>query len=117
KGYPKRKCEVTIAESPLYLKCYNAILMVIEETLVHEGNRITFEWHDADTFDDLPWEECTQVYGICVRNDGKVGLVTYDDSPDNLAGGSIEHEEDGDIDTALKREIKEELNAQVLRWL
>lgn len=90
--------------------------MIITENITLDGNQITFEWHDTDSFDELPWKECSQIYSVCVRPDNLIGLVTYDEARTNLPGGSIEHEIDTDFNAALRREINEELNSEVLTW-
>ena len=59
---------------------------------------------------DLDW---CQVYAVG-NLDGKVPIVKYPHAKDNLPGGGVRDGED--VEQALKREVKEELNMQVKSW-
>lgn len=70
-------------------------------------------WFDLDG--ELPNLNWTQVY-VVGDVDGMVPVIYYDDgvTPDNLPGGRFEPGET--VDQALRREIEEEINHEVLSW-
>jgi 8-oxo-dGTP pyrophosphatase MutT (NUDIX family) len=75
---------------------------------------IAIEWFDIksnDQLPDLPW---SQVYAIGNLND-RVRVVMYAHDPQSLPGGTVEPGET--IDAVLRREMQEELNARVVKWM
>jgi hypothetical protein len=59
----------------------------------HKGNIFTFEYFDADSFDDLDKSKCTQTYGVCFY-DGKIVLGYSGGRKEyGLIGGTIEEGE------------------------
>ena len=75
---------------------------------------ITYElaYEDADSFDHLPQEQCTQVYGLCFC-DGQLVIGFGGKKNDwGLIGGTIEEGETF-LDT-LHREIQEESNMKII---
>lgn len=73
------------------------------------------EYFDADDFNSLPIEQCSQVYGVCFLGDR---IIIVRDGPTNqwsLPGGTIEKGET--IERALARELLEETNTKLLRWI
>ena len=77
------------------------------------ADEIKVEWFDIknkEEIPDLPW---AQVYAVGDL-DGKAPVVFYDDAKDNLPGGHVESEES--LEQTLLREIKEELNCEVIEW-
>jgi len=94
--------------------------MQIKSTLTNEytgksGVKYIFEYHDADSFDDLDKNKCTQTYGACFCGDKLV--VGYGGQKQNwgLIGGTIE--KGGIFEETLKREIQEESNMEILSCL
>ena len=79
------------------------------------GVAYIFEYSDADSFDELPKEKCTQTYGVCFC-DGKM-IIGYGGQKQSwgLIGGTIEKGET--FEETLKRELKEESNMEVLSSL
>lgn len=88
--------------------------MNIKSSFEYGGNTYGVEWYDADNFDDLPYEQCNQVYAIAYNEDDKVVLVTYDNDHTNLPGGGIENGES--YEQTLRRELLEEINCEVIDW-
>ncbi|MEI6304652.1 MAG: NUDIX domain-containing protein [Candidatus Taylorbacteria bacterium] len=73
------------------------------------------EYSDTDSFDDLDYDLCRQVYGICFCEDKLV--IGYGGQKKNwgLIGGTIEKGET--FEQTLRREIKEESNMEVLEFM
>lgn len=88
--------------------------MVISAKLVWSGKECSLEYHDADTFTDLPKLKITQAYGVCFC-DGKllIGQRAKNGAWGHLGGGVAEGESP---EQALKREIQEESNMEVLAF-
>ncbi|MFA5894472.1 MAG: NUDIX domain-containing protein [Candidatus Shapirobacteria bacterium] len=86
--------------------------------LLWGGERYKLEYTDLDSFDELPYEKCVQVYGVCFMEDKIVighGRTSKTDSGWNLIGGHIEKGET--FEQTLRREIKEESNMELLNYL
>lgn len=79
----------------------------------YSGVEYTLEYSDADSFDDLDYSFCRQVYGVCFCDNQMV--IGYGGQKHNwgLIGGTIEKGET--FEQTLGREIKEESNMEVLR--
>jgi len=81
----------------------------------YEGDLITVKWFDIHEKSKIPadikWE---QIY-VIGNYDNKVPIVMYDDKNDNLPGGHVELGES--LEEAMRREIKEELNMDVISWV
>ncbi len=79
------------------------------------GNTYSLEYFESDSFEHLPFEDCTQCYGIAWLDD-KFIVVNNITKPGSWTpvGGSIEPGEHPD--EALVREIKEESNMKVLSF-
>lgn len=80
-----------------------------------ENRRVNVQWYDIAAKTDLPDVKWHQVYAVG-DVDGLVPIVHYAEAPkgDNLPGGKFETGET--IDEALKREMVEELNYQLISW-
>ena len=76
------------------------------------GVKYIFEYHDADSFENLDKEKCRQVYGVCLC-EGKM-VIGYGGQKQNwgLIGGTIEEGET--FEETLKREIQEEANMELI---
>jgi len=81
----------------------------------NSGVKYTFEYCDADSFDELDKTKCTQTYGVCFLDDKM--LIVYGGNKHDwgLVGGTIEKGES--LEETLKREIQEESNMEVLSFL
>lgn len=78
----------------------------------NSDDKFVFEYQDADSFDHLEYEKCKQVYGVCFCN-GKLVIGYGGHKKDwGLIGGTIEKGET--FEEALRREIKEESNMEIL---
>lgn len=91
--------------------------MKIIEKFTHDPT-VTFEYSDADSFDDLDPILCRQSYGICFYENKLVIVFGYFGGKEDewgFPGGRIEKGET--FEDALRREIKEESNMEVLSFL
>jgi len=72
-----------------------------------------FEYHEVDSFEDLPRDEITQCYAVAFHSEKIV--IVHNEKRDTwgLVGGSTEEGET--IEETLIREIKEESNMAVLK--
>lgn len=89
--------------------------MDLKTRFLSDGKEFHVEYHDADSFDALPTEKITQVYGICFCN-GKllIGRRVRNGTWGHLGG----HPEKGEtLEQALRREIQEESNMRVVDFL
>lgn len=86
--------------------------MIINSELIFDGEKYQLEYHDADSFVNLPADRCKQVYGVCFYQD-KIVIGKRKKGSWGLIGGSIEKGET--FDQAFTREIKEESNMRVLK--
>lgn len=64
--------------------------MVIKSENDWEGENTLIEYHDSDSFEDLPRERCKQVYGVCFAGDKIVIGKRVRNGNWGLIGGSIE---------------------------
>ena len=78
------------------------------------GREFTYEYHDADSFDDLPTDSCTQCYGVCFYEGKMVIGFGGNKKSWGLIGGTIEPGET--FEETLRREIKEESNMEILSF-
>lgn len=85
--------------------------MVITSQITTIKGEFTAEYHDDDNFNHLPYEQCTQSYGVCFYQGLIILAKTIKDSW-ILPGGTIEPGET--FEQALIREIHEEANMKVL---
>ncbi|HXR49662.1 MAG TPA: NUDIX domain-containing protein [Verrucomicrobiae bacterium] len=88
--------------------------MVIKSELLYEGRLFRLEYRDCDSFDELPRELITQVYGVCFLGDQL--LIVHNGKKDTwgFAGGTTEPGET--IEQTLVREVREESNMRVISW-
>lgn len=71
-------------------------------------NKVKFVWHEAEQPEG---REFTRVHAVLVMPDGRV-LVRYKNGEARITGGRIDPE-DVDMESALKREVLEEINCVV----
>jgi len=88
--------------------------MRINETMIYLGKKYPLIYEDKDDFKDLPYEKCTQVYGVCFYKDKVVLGFSRTMKKWSLLGGTIEPGEK--IEDTLLREVKEESNMEVLKY-
>ena len=90
-------------------------MQITEEFIGYSGVKYALEYKDADSFDDLDYSKCTQVYGVCYYENKLV--VGFGGKKKNwgLIGGTIESGEK--FEETLIREIKEESNMNVLSYV
>lgn len=87
--------------------------LTIKSHFIYKDERHDVEFYEIqdNNIPQLPW---TQIY-IVGNLEGKVPIVKYQKSRDNLPGGGIEAGET--LDEAVNREVEEELNMKVLSWM
>jgi len=90
-------------------------MSIIQNYKGRSGVEYIFEYSDVDFFDDLDYNLCQQVYGVCFYEDKMV--IGYGGKKQDwgLIGGTIEKGET--FEQTLKREIQEESNMEVLKCL
>ncbi len=93
--------------------------MSIKNSIINkDGSVWNFEYFDCDDFSNLDTSKCTQCYAVCFVEDegGKIAIV-HNGKKDTwgLIGGTIEKGEN--FNDTLKREIHEEGNIEVLKYL
>jgi 8-oxo-dGTP pyrophosphatase MutT (NUDIX family) len=88
---------------------------ITNEYTGHSGVKYIFDYSDCDDFSFLPYDQCTQTYGVCFYEDKMI--IGYGGAKQawGLIGGSIEKGET--FDQTFEREIKEESNMKVLKKL
>ncbi|MBU2577485.1 NUDIX hydrolase [Patescibacteria group bacterium] len=89
---------------------------ILNSTLIWRGNKYQIKYIDANTFDDLPYDRCQQVYGVCFYKDKMVIVKGESGSEEKgwgLVGGHIENGET--FEETLTREVQEETNMKVLK--
>ena len=86
-----------------------------EDYIGMNGVKYIFDYSDSDSFGDLEYFKCRQVYSVCLCG-GKM-VIGYGGQKMNwgLIGGTIENGET--FEQTLKREIREESNMEVLKFL
>ena len=89
--------------------------MKINTSIDWEGKVYKIEYEDMDDFSSLSMELCTQVYGVCFIGNEMVVVRNGLRNTWGLPGGSIEKGET--IEQTFKREMKEEANVEVLKWV
>lgn len=86
----------------------------ITSELIWRGNKYKLEYADSNGFDNLPYESCQQVYGVCFVKD-EIVIVLGESGADGkgwgLVGGHIEKGET--YEQTLRREVQEETNMAV----
>ncbi|MFA5125190.1 MAG: NUDIX domain-containing protein [Patescibacteria group bacterium] len=88
-------------------------MQIINKAVIGSRSCI-IEYNDTDDFSSLPYDLCTQVYGVCFYED-KI-IVVHEGKRDiwMLAGGSIESGET--YEQTLRREVQEESNMEIITW-
>lgn len=80
------------------------------------GIKYLIEYQDTDDFSVLPYEKCTQCYGVCFTGNNDMVIVYHGEKKHwGLVGGTIESGET--FDQTLIREILEESNMKVIKYV
>ncbi len=89
-------------------------IKIIEKYKGFSGVEYQFEYEDLDSFDNLDYSLCKQVYGVCFC-DNKI-VIGYGGHKKTwgLIGGTIEKGET--FEETFKREIIEESNMEIVSW-
>jgi len=87
--------------------------MVINSQMVWEGKTYKLRYEDLDSFGNLPYEKCRQVYGVCFYKDKMVIGFGGKKADWGLIGGTIGKGES--FEETLVREIVEESNMKVVK--
>ncbi len=93
-------------------------MKITKATVESSGVVYKLRYSDHDGFDHLPYKQCKQVYGVCFYNDNMVVVYSTNDRKGNiwnLPGGTKEKGET--YERTLIREIQEETNMRVLKYL
>lgn len=88
---------------------------ITEHYIGKSGVEYIFEYSDADSFEHLPYELCRQTYAVCFCDDKMVIVHNGKHKTWGLVGGTIEEGES--FKETLHREIVEESNMEVIKFL
>lgn len=88
---------------------------LVSEYIGHAGVKYIFEYFDADSFDNLDYDLCKQTYAVCLYDDRMVIVYQGSKKTWGLVGGTVEKGET--FEQTLKREIKEESNMEVIKFI
>lgn len=89
--------------------------MLVETYKGNSGVEYIFEYHDADSFENLELSLCRQAYGVCFDGDKMVIVFNGKKNIWGLVGGTVEEGET--LEQTLQREIREESNMEVISFL
>ncbi|HBH17039.1 MAG: hypothetical protein UV57_C0003G0007 [Parcubacteria group bacterium GW2011_GWD2_43_10] len=89
--------------------------MVIKAKIIWGGKEHSIEYHDADSFLELPADKITQAYGVCFVDDKIVIGLRGAKQTWGIIGGTVEPGETPE--QTLIREVQEESNMRVLKYL
>jgi len=89
--------------------------IITETHTTKSGKRCTFEYRDADSFSDLEYKKCRQVYGVSFYGEKMVIAFNGRKKTWGLLGGKIDPGET--FEQTLAREVREESNMNVLSGL
>lgn len=86
--------------------------------LIYLGEKYILEYRDCDNFDNLPYKNCKQVYGVCFVNN-KIVIVFGENEIGSkgwgLVGGHVEKGEN--FEETLMREVREETNMKMVKCI
>lgn len=80
----------------------------------NEGKIYKFAYYELANYERLEADKIQQIYGVCFYQDQMVVVLNGKKGTWGLVGGKPEEGES--IEQALRREVKEESNMQVLKW-
>jgi len=90
-------------------------MKIIENITWGDGVEYIFEYMDSDSFDELEYSHCRQVYAVCLFNDRMVIGFRGAKKKWGLIGGTIEEGEN--FEQTLRREIQEESNMEIVNFI
>lgn len=90
-------------------------MKIIDTYIGYKGVKYIFEYHDVDSFLDLPLEKCQQCYAVCFYYNKMVIVYNEKKNTWGLVGGTIEKGET--LEETLRREVKEESNMEIISFL
>lgn len=90
-------------------------MRIIQNYKGRSGVDYLLEYTDADSFDQLEYARCRQSYGVCFCGDKIVVGFGGNKKDWGLIGGTVEEGET--VEQALIREVKEESNMEVLKYM
>jgi 8-oxo-dGTP diphosphatase len=93
--------------------------MKITKAIIETNGKVyKYRYSEHDSFDHLPYEQCKQVYGVCFHGDKMLVVYSTSDGEGDmwiLPGGTKEEGET--YERTLIREVQEETNMRVLKYL
>jgi 8-oxo-dGTP diphosphatase len=93
--------------------------MKITKAIIETNGKVyKLRYSEHDSFDHLPYEQCRQVYGVCFHGDKMLVVYSTSDGEGDmwiLPGGTKEEGET--YERTLIREVQEETNMRVLKYL
>jgi len=93
-------------------------MKVTKTTLESNGKVYKLRYSEHDNFDHLPYDRCKQVYGVCFHRDKMIVVYSTNNGEGDmwiLPGGTKEEGET--YEQTLIREVQEETNMRVLKYL
>ena len=86
---------------------------ITENYIGYSGAEYEIEYTDCDDFSILPYEKCTQCYGVCFTGNSSI-IIAFGGKKCSwgLVGGTIEANET--FEETLRREVQEESNMDIL---
>ncbi len=87
--------------------------MIINDSMIWNGEEYKTVWHDCDSFEELKDKKLQQSYGVCFYN--KKLVIVNNNGKWSLVGGQIEKGETPE--SALVREVQEETNMRVIEQI
>lgn len=94
---------------------FDTITSNMEIKALNKSTGSKYRYYDVDSFDSLEVKDWRQIYGVCFYNNQLVVVLNGKANTWSLVGG---HPEEGEsYEQTLRREIEEEANMKLLKWL